>query len=101
MDSAWVQIIVTLITVCVPACVTLITTNSVKRQANKHSCRSDIMQLIIEDHVRFAEGNLPENYQAILGEYDEYISNGGNSYIKEKVEDYKKWYAEVKKLDKK
>ena len=52
MDPALTQIIVTSITVCVPALVTVITTKSVKKQANKHSTRSDIMQLIIEDHVR-------------------------------------------------
>lgn len=88
----WTQIIVTSITVCVPALVTIITTRSVKKQANKHSTRSDIMQLIIEDHVRDIEDKPPENYQAILDEYDEYKETGGNSYIHEKVEEYKQWY---------
>lgn len=92
MDPAVAQIIVTSITVCVPALVTIITTKSVKKQANKHSTRSDIMQLIIEDHVRDIEDKPPENYQAILDEYDEYKGTGGNSYIHEKVEEYKKWY---------
>lgn len=100
MDTSVAQIIITAITVCVPASVTLITTRSMKKQANKHSARSDIMQLIIEDHVRYAEGSLPENYQSILDEYDEYIKSGGNSYIKAKVDDYKKWYDEVKNLTK-
>ena len=100
MDGGLVQIIVAAITVCVPALVTLITTKSVKKQANKHSTRSDIMQLIIEDHVRFMEGFPPENYQAILDEYDEYRSTGGNSYIHNKVSDYQDWYKEIKKLTK-
>ena len=102
MDSAVAQIIITAITVCVPALVTLFTTKSVKKQANKHSARQSILQLIIEDKVRVFEGYIPENYQAILDEYDEYIANGGNSYIKEKVEDYKKWVKDTeKKLNKK
>lgn len=92
MDPGLAQIIVTAITVCVPALVTIITTKSVKKQANKHSTRSDIMQLIIEDHVRDIEDKPAENYQAILDEYDEYKETGGNSYIHEKVEEYKKWY---------
>lgn len=95
MDPAVAQIIATAITVCVPALVTIITTKSVKKQANKHSTRSDIMQLIIEDHVRNIENKPPENYQAILDEYDEYNGTGGNSYIHEKVDEYKQWYRSI------
>ena len=99
MDAAVAQVVVALITVCVPAVVTLLTTKSVKSQANKHNTRSNIMQLIIEDHVRVAEKQLPENRQAIHEEYDEYMQNGGNSYIHKKVEEYEKWYEEIiKKL---
>ena len=97
MDPVLGQIITSMITVCVPALVTLFTTKSVKKQANKHSTRSDIMQLIMEDHVRDLKGCGPENYQTILNEFDEYKANGGNSYICEKVEEYKEWYAENKK----
>lgn len=100
MDNALAQIIITAITVCVPATVTLVTTKSVKRQANKHSARQSILQLIFEDHVRYIEGGLPENYQSVLDEYDEYVASGGNSYIKAKVSDYTKWYAEVTNLTK-
>ncbi len=95
MDPTFSQIITTAITVCVPAAVTLITTKSVKKQANKHSTRSDIMQLIIEDHVRVMEGKLPENYQSIMDEFTEYTSCGGNKYIDEKIEDYKIWYKSL------
>ena len=91
MDPAISQIIVAAITVCVPALVTILTTRSVKKQANKHSARQSILQLIIEDKVRVIEKGLPENYQAVLDEFDEYQRTGGNSYIHEKVEEYKKW----------
>lgn len=95
MDAATAQIIVALITVSIPAAVTLFTTKSLKSQNNKHNTRSNIMQLIIEDHVRVAEGQLPENRQAIHEEYDEYISSGGNSYIHKKVDEYEVWYEQV------
>ena len=75
------NIIVAIITVLVPSITTLITSKSVKRQANKHSARQSILQLILEDHVRCHENKLPENRQAILDEYDEYVKSGGNSYI--------------------
>ena len=97
MDGGIVQIIVAAITVCVPASVTLITTASVKKQARKHSARQSILQLIFEDKVRYLEGFQPENYQAVLDEYDEYVKNGGNSYIKEKTNDYISWYKKVNK----
>lgn len=97
MDVGVAQIIVALITVSVPALVTIVTTKSVKKQANKHSTRSDIMQLIIEDHVRVMEDKLPENYQAIMDEFTEYSKCGGNKYIDEKIEDYKVWYKTLTK----
>lgn len=101
MDNGLVQIIVAAISVCVPASVTLITTLSVKKQARKHSARQSILQLIFEDRVRVLEGMQPENYQAVLDEYDEYIKNGGNSYIKQKTNDYIEWYkSQQKKLTK-
>ena len=97
MDGGLVQIIVATITVCVPALVTIFTTKSVKAQNNKHNTRSNIMQLIIEDHVRVAEKQLPENRQAIHEEYDEYLSSGGNSYIHKKVDEYEIWFDKVTK----
>ena len=89
------NIIVAAITVLVPSITTLITSKSVKRQANKHLARQSIMQLILEDHVRSHEDKLPENRQAILDEYDEYVKSGGNSYIHGKVEEYEEWYKEL------
>jgi len=97
MDSGITQILVALITVCVPASVTLIGTKSVKKQANRNSARHSILQLIVEDKVKVLEGGFPENYQAILDEFDNYKNSGGNSYITQKVDDYKKWYSEQEK----
>lgn len=91
------NIIINAITVLVPSITTIITTKSVKKQANKHSARQSIMQLILEDHVRVQEHQLPENRQAILQEYDEYVASGGNSYIHKKVEEYEEWYRELTK----
>lgn len=99
MDAGLVQILVALITVCVPTLTTIFSTKNMKRQANKHSTRSDIMQLIIEDHVRVMEGKLPENYQAIMNEFTEYSACGGNKYIDEKIEDYKIWYKTLIKKE--
>lgn len=97
MDNGLAQIIVALITVCVPTLATILSTKTMKKQANKHSTRSDIMQLIIEDHVRVMEGKLPENYQAVMDEFTEYSTCGGNKYIDEKIEDYKVWYKTLTK----
>ena len=97
MDTGLAQVLVAVITVCVPAAVTLCTTKSVKRQSNKHACRQSILQLIFEDRVRALEGFPPENYQAVLDEFDEYKKNGGNSYIHDKVDDYVKWYKSQEK----
>ena len=91
------NIIVAAITVLVPSITTLLTSKSIKKQANKHSARQSIMQLILEDHVRVQEDKLPENRQAILQEYDEYVNSGGNSYIKDKVKEYEEWYRGLAK----
>ena len=93
----WTQIVVTLITICVPATVTLFSGKKTRTQANKHNTRSNIMQLIIEDHVRVMENKLPENKQKIHEEYDEYISCGGNSYIHDKVKEYDDWHKTLMK----
>lgn len=97
MDEGLAQIIVSVITVCVPTIATLISNKSLKTQNNKHNTRSNIMQLIIEDHVRVAEKQLPENRQTIHEEYDEYIASGGNSYIHKKVDEYEVWFDKVTK----
>ena len=102
MDAGVVQIITTGISVCIPAIVTLISTISIRRQANKHSTRQSILQLILEDKIAVMEHKLPENYQAVMDEYDEYHKCYGNHYIDDKVSEYVGWYKETtKKLTKK
>ena len=90
------NILIALITVAIPSITTLITTKSVQKQANKHSSRQSILQLIVEDKLSVeVEHKLPENKQAIMQEYDEYVKNGGNSYVHRKVDDYIKWYETI------
>ena len=96
-ENALVQIIVALIAAGFPTFTSIYNTKKVKRQANRHACRQSILQLIIEDKVAVHEGKHPENYQAILSEYDEYLKNGGNSYIHNKVEEYTIWYTKINK----
>lgn len=83
----------------VSAIVTVITTIIRGRASARHSAKQSILQMILEDHQAVSEGHLPTNYQNILDEYDEYHKTGGNSYITEKVNDYKKWFVEIQKQD--
>lgn len=69
-----------------------------RRDTAKNAAKQSILQMIMEDHICAAEGKFPANYQNILHEYDIYHKNGGNSYITEKVEEYKKWYAAKEKV---
>jgi hydroxypyruvate isomerase len=55
--------------------------------------------MILEDYTAEARGKFPTNYQNILDEYDVYHNTGGNSYVTQKVEEYKRWFAEVQKQD--
>ena len=57
-----------------------------------HNAKQSILQLIVEDKIRVMEGGIPENKQNILKEFDLYSKKGGNSYVKEKVDNYVKWY---------
>lgn len=91
------NIIIALITVCIPSLTTLLTSHSNKKRIEMYNAKQSIFQMIIEDKIRIIEGNIPENYQIILNEYDTYNKKGGNSYVHEKVEDYIKWYKEQKK----
>lgn len=90
MDSSIAQIIITAITVCVPASVTIITTRSMKKQANRNSARSSILTMILDDRIRIIAHEIPENYHAIHDEYDIYQKNYGNSWLHQKVEEYDK-----------
>lgn len=81
----------------VSAITTIVTTIIRGRASARHSAKQSILQMIMEDHQAVTEGHIPTNYQNILDEYDEYHRTGGNSYITEKVNDYKKWFIETEK----
>lgn len=81
----------------VTAITTVVTTIIRGRASTRHSAKESILQMILEDHVANSEGQLPVNYQNILEEYDSYHKNGGNSYVTEKVEEYKKWFIAIEK----
>lgn len=73
-------------------------------RANKRNfAKQSILNLINEDKTEALYGNMPDNYQNILHEYDLYSKNGGNSYVAEKVTAYKTWYTAWQKahIDKK
>lgn len=67
------------------------------RASARNSAKSSIFQMILEDYIADSRGHLPTNYQNILSEYDNYHAKGGNSYLTQKVEDYKKWFLEQEK----
>ena len=91
------NIIMALITACVPASVTLILGLNNKKLNQQHAAKQSILQMILEDRVRVSSGGLPENYQAILHEFDIYTQNSGNSYVHRKVDEYIEWYEGLKK----
>ena len=90
-------IIIALITAGFPTCATALTTFFQSRTSKKNAAKQSILQMILEDHMAAQEGHLPTNYQNILHEFDIYSKNGGNSYVAEKVEDYKRWFIEIEK----
>ena len=92
------NIITALITACVPASVTLILGLNNKKLNKQHAAKQSILQMILEDRVRVSSGGLPENYQAILHEFDIYTKNGGNSYVHNKVDEYVEWYKSLRKI---
>ena len=89
------SVIIALISAGFPVLATAVTALLQRRSNEKHAAKQSILQMILEDHVAVNEGQIPTNYQNILHEYDIYHKNGGNSYITEKVEDYKTWFIKV------
>lgn len=77
-----------------PTLATIITALIQNRASSRHNAKQSIFQMILEDKVAVLFNGVPSNYQNILNEYDVYHKNGGNSYVTEKVEAYKKWYIE-------
>ena len=88
-------VIIALITAGFPTLTTAITAICQSRAAKKNAATDSILQMIMEDHLAVLEDGLPTNYQNILHEYDIYSKNGGNSYVHDKIEDYKKWFKHV------
>lgn len=91
------DIIIALITAGVPSAFTAIATLFQNRLSKKHAARNSILQLIMEDHISVQEGRFPTNFQSVLHEYDIYKKNGGNSFVKSKVDEYIDWFAEQEK----
>lgn len=89
------EIIVALIGSIATIITTLITSKKHRRHMDKTESKTAILFMILEDKQDKDDGHLPANYKNILHEYDIYHAAGGNSYITEKVEAYKKWYAEI------
>lgn len=90
-------VLIAIITVLIPSLTTIFTNRATKIENRKHNAKQSIFQLILEDHVRVSEKRLPENYQEVCREFDVYTKNGGNSYVKKKVEEYYNWYDKIKK----
>ena len=88
-------VIIALITAGFPTLTTASTAICQSRAAKKNAAKDSILQMIMEDHLAVLEDGLPTNYQNILHEYDIYSKNGGNSYVHDKIEDYKKWFKHV------
>jgi len=91
------NIIIAIVTVLVPSLTTIYTNKITKKENRMHNAKQSIFQLILEDHVRVSEEKLPENYQEVCKEFDIYTKNGGNSYVKKKVNDYYNWYDKIKR----
>ena len=86
-----------------PTLATIISAILQARTNNRHAAKQSIFQLIDEDKLAVLYKEVPTNFQNVLDEYDQYHKNGGNSYVTEKVEAYKKWYVEwqAKHIDEK
>lgn len=89
------QIIISLITAGFPVVATAVSSLLNRRRTDRNAAKQSILQMIMEDHIAVHEGHLPTNYQNVLHEYDIYHKNGGNSYVSEKVEEYKAWFTKI------
>lgn len=90
-------VIVALITAGIPTVTTAVTAIFQSRATKKNAAKQSILQMILEDHVANQEGHLPTNYQNVLHEFDQYTKNGGNTYVADKVDEYKRWFVQVEK----
>lgn len=80
-----------------PTIATIISAILQDRSNKRNFAKQSILNLINEDKTEALYGNMPDNYQNVLHEYDQYSKNGGNSYVAEKVESYKVWYTQWQK----
>lgn len=87
------SVLIALISAGLPTLATIVTTVFRGRASAKHSAKQSILQMIMEDHLAVAEKRLPTNYQNILQEYDVYHSKGGDTYVTQKVLEYKSWFT--------
>lgn len=94
------EIIIATISAGFPTIATIVTSAMHAKTARMNAAKSSILQLMLEDRMDWRDGKFPRNYQAVLHEFDIYTKAGGNSYVKERVEEYKKWYADLEKQHK-
>lgn len=80
-----------------PIIATIATTALQAKTIARNAAKESILQMIMEDHLAHQEGKLPTNYQNILHEFDIYTKKGGNSYVHDKVDEYRVWFHEIEK----
>ena len=90
-------VLIALISAGIPTIATAIVGFIQSRTAQRNSAKSDILQMIMEDHLAVHEGHLPTNYQNIMTAYDRYHKAGGDSYITDKKDEYKEWFIKQEK----
>lgn len=95
------DIIINIITVGIPSVTSIIVGFLNYKVASRNSAKASILQLIMEDRMDWKDGKLPSNYQAVLHEWDIYHKNDGNSYVEERVNQYKDWYKEIQEESRK
>lgn len=92
------NIIIEIIKIGIPTLVSalsaLFASRTNKKENAKNFAKNNILTLILDDQRRMDENRPIMNYQIILREFDEYSKNGGNSYVHDRVEEYKKEVAD-------
>lgn len=100
MSEATITAITALLATTIPSLVTAVTAKRSSKDAELHYAKQSILQLILEDRFKVeVYHKSPENYQAVMKEFDIYTKAGGNSYVHDKVVDYEKWYNEVRLVE--
>lgn len=106
MNDGIVAIIVSLVSAIASIVTPVLTSRAtqkdvykVKKEARKHAAKQSILQMIMQDELNVMQGKLPENFENILTEFDEYTLSGGNSYMHQKIDEYVTWYKKLNKKD--